>query len=109
MLLECIAADGIVQEVSEIRVEVEQRSSEEAIDFEGIAALEVFAVVTRKGSELHSAAIGRIDVAEAVQEASVHQIERELPRRIEIIATEQNSESELLVRAQIHGVIAVYI
>ena len=43
----------------------------------------------------------RIDVAEAVEQAGGHQIERNLAGGIEIVAAEEEAEAELLVVAEV--------
>ena len=48
MMLEGISMNGVVEKVGEIRVQVEQRSADKAVDFERIAVGEAFAVIARE-------------------------------------------------------------
>ena len=98
MLLEGVAVHRIVQKESEVRVQIEQRPAEKAIRLECVAIRPSFAVVARERAELDASAVGGIDVAEAVEQAGVHQIERNLAGRIEIVPPEDEAEPELLRR-----------
>src|SRR5260370_7098516 len=60
VLLKSIAVHGIVEKVREVRVQIEQRSPEKAIDLERIAVGEGLAVLALNFSHLHPAALGRI-------------------------------------------------
>ena len=46
MLLKGVAMSGIIYEISEVRVKVEQRPAYKAINFERISVADAFAVVT---------------------------------------------------------------
>ncbi len=59
------------------------------------------------GAEFDAAAVGRIDVAEAVEQAGVHQVQRNLAGGIEIVAAEDEAEAELLAVVQRAGVVGV--
>src|SRR5260370_18018984 len=100
VLLKSIAVHGIVEKVREVRVQVEQRSPEEAIHLERIAVGEGLAVVARKCSQLHAPAIGGVHVTKSIKQASAYKIEWNLPGRIEVVPAEDEAQAPLLDAAQ---------
>src|SRR5437868_14716677 len=66
VLLKGVAIYGIVQEVREVRVEVEQGAGEESIRLQRAADSETFAVVSGKSAELDPAPVARVQIAKSV-------------------------------------------
>src|SRR3982751_340028 len=96
VLLKRVAVNRIVQKKREIRIQVEERPAHKAVCLERVTVRPRFAVVTRKGSEFHSSAVRRINVAEPVESAAVNEVKRNLARRIKVIPPEDKPQSEFL-------------
>ena len=98
-----------IQEVGEVGIEIEERAGQKSIGFERVAILEGLAEIGRGGAELDAAAIGWIDKTEAVEAAGADEIEGDLSRGIEVVASVEHAEAELLCIAEGAREIAVEI
>lgn len=109
VLLNLVAALLVVQEEREVRVEIEERTRDEAVEFKDRAFKRLFFEIDAEDSAPHAPAVVRVDEAEPVEPSRCDLVERNLARRGEIIAAEVEFESERPGRfgpAQITNVIA---
>src|SRR3974377_916356 len=88
VLLESVSMHRIIQEKRKIRVQVEKGTSQKPVQFKRVAVCKGFAVIRRESSECHAAAIGRVDIAEAVEQPRSHQVQGALAGGIKQIAAE---------------------
>src|SRR5256885_17081392 len=75
VLLKGVAVDGIDQVEREIGIEIEERASEEAIDFECVAVGAGRGVVGGEGGERGAAAGGGIGISEAGESAGIDEVQ----------------------------------
>lgn len=99
MLLEGVTVDRIFEVISEVRVEIEERSAEEGVGAESISVVEGSAVVAGEGAQFDTASVGVVEGCEAVELAGGDEVERELAGGVEVVASEDKAEARLSLRA----------
>ena len=79
VLLDFVSIHTIIEEKSEVRIQIEQRASEKTIQFQDVAVRKFPLVVRSQRAQTDPSAIKRIDEAEAIQLAAGYKVQRDLP------------------------------
>ena len=92
VLLNAVTMNGVAQEECKVGVEIEERAADKTVDFQAVAGFELLSIIRSQGSKTHPAAVGRIDETEAVEFSLGHEVQGNLTRGVEIVATEIDLE-----------------
>jgi len=106
VLLDFIAERFIGQEEREVRPEIKPRAREKSVHLEDIAAGQILPVVGAEDSGPDAPAVLRVNEAEAIQHPRSDLVERNLSGRKEVVASEVELETELLILIRPADVVA---
>ena len=78
VLLDAVTVAGIIQEQSEIGIQIKERPAEKSIGFETVAGRKRTTIKQTGRTESYLAPVARIDVSEPRQPTTCNEIERNL-------------------------------